>query len=61
MASALLNLVYSIAVVLLAIVGTAFVFFSTSDGTGRETTLSNLSVVVAVALFLAALAATLTV
>ncbi|MFC7175526.1 hypothetical protein [Halosegnis marinus] len=48
-----LDIVYSVAMLGLAVAGTAYVFFGTTDRTGTETTLSNASLVVATALFLA--------
>lgn len=54
-----LDLAYAGIAVVVAVLGLAFVLFRTSDSTGKETTLSNLSLVVAVALFLAATAWTL--
>ncbi|WP_435194195.1 hypothetical protein [Natronomonas sp. EA1] len=54
-----IDLVYAGIAVVVAVLGVAFVLFRTSDATGTETTLSNLSLVAAVALFLAATAWTL--
>jgi uncharacterized membrane protein len=48
-----IDIVYSVAMLALAVGGIAYVFFGTSDDSGAETTVSNASLVVAVALFLA--------